>query len=692
MIRILEESDEEQALSPGISLEAVSSEIFDPKGVLEVCMGLEHRPEQAVMAVEVARAFAGDESLLFEAGTGVGKSLAYLVPGVVHAVASNRPFVVATNTISLQEQLLKQDIPMVREIFRKAPDLAGFADFQSALLVGKANYLCDNRLAAALGGQGELFETGQRAELERIREWAAGKPKEGIRQELSPTPRAEIWDAVNADSSLCSGKRCSPENCCYRRARAEVDKAHLLVVNHSLLFALVGAGVAPGGDVPGVLFPRDFVVLDEGHETPDVASDHLGLGISSWAVSLALKRLYNPAKKKGGLLRRIGKIEDFELVENAQIACEDFFNHIHVSLLEMRDLRRLLEPGTLPTDLFPPMSRLLRRLKELAEDTKDEFLGAELKDHAKRLSGYLAGIAEVVDLKDAESVYWLARTGRKKDIIHLHSAPLDVAKALREALFSRETSVVMTSATLTRSGKADHFRAAVGADHAGEGIVTSPFDYEKNVTIRIAADCPDPMARNRLPYLNHLVEAIHGLASRVSGGNLVLFTNYGDLRHCHDVLRPRWQKLGRSLYAQGEGLSRTELRKRMLEEGDVLLLGAESFWKGFDAPGSALSQVILTRLPFENPNHPVLEAKAERLERDGKSPFREMTIPTAVTRFRQGLGRLVRRRDDCGDLVILDSRILRKGYGKEFLAELPKQDYEVFRLQDLANGEAANSS
>ncbi|MFP6886289.1 MAG: ATP-dependent DNA helicase, partial [Opitutales bacterium] len=356
MIRILEESDEEKALSPSMELEAVALETFGSGGVLEVGMGLEHRPEQAAMAVAVAQAFAEGESLLFEAGTGVGKSLAYLVPGVVHAVASNRPFVVATNTISLQEQLLNQDIPMVRDIFRKAPNLAGFADFRSALLVGKANYLCDNRLAAALGGQGELFETGQRAELERIREWAAGKPKAGIRQELSPTPRAEVWDAVNADSSLCSSKCCSPETCCYRRARAEVDKAHLLVVNHSLLFALVGAGAAPGGDVPGVLFPRDIVVLDEGHEVPDVASDHLGLGISSWAVSLALKRLYNPAKKKGGLLRRIGKTADFELVENAQIACEDFFNHIHVSLLEMRDLRRLLEPGSLPTDLFPPMS------------------------------------------------------------------------------------------------------------------------------------------------------------------------------------------------------------------------------------------------------------------------------------------------------------------------------------------------
>lgn len=682
MIRVLGDNEGSGAIPYHWDLESLAADAFGPKGHLETLLGLEYRAEQTAMATAVARAFGEGESLLFEAGTGVGKSLAYLFSGLLYAVAKNRPFVVATNTISLQEQLLNQDIPMLREVFRKIPDLSGFADFRSTLLVGKANYLCDNRLASALAGQGELFETGQRLELERIRAWALGKSNEGRRQELSPTPSAEIWDAVNADSSLCSGKRCSPDTCCYRRARAEVDKSHLLVVNHSLLFALVGAGATPSGDVPGVLFPRDFVVLDEGHEVPDVASSHLGLGVSSWAISLALKRLYNSAKKKGGLLRKVGRAQDFELVENAQLACEDFFNHIHVGLLDARDIRRLREPGVLPSDIFPPFSLLLRRLKDLAEDTKDEIIGTDLKDQADRLGGYLAGIADAVDLKDSESVYWVERTGRKNKIIHLRSAPLDVAKVLKEALFSRATSVLMTSATLTRGGAIDHFRASVGAEGASEGIEASPFDYEKNVSIRISGDCPDPMEKDRLPYLNYLVKAIDLLASRTVGGSLVLFTNYGDLRHCYNVLRPRWKQLGRSLYGQGEGFSRAELRKRMLEEEDVLLLGAESFWKGFDVPGPALSQVVLTRLPFENPSHPLIEAKAEQLNREGKSPFREMTLPTAVTRFRQGLGRLVRSRDDCGQIAILDSRILRKGYGKDFLSELPKPAYEVFRISN----------
>ena len=191
------------------------------------------------------------------------------------------------------------------------------------------------------------------------------------------------------------------------------------------------------------------------------------------------------------------------------------------------------------------------------------------------------------------------------------------------------------------------------------------------------------MGKDRLPYLDYLVESIHISATGMQGGTLSLFTNYTDLRHCYAVLRPRWQKLGRSIYAQGEGFSRSELRERMLDEGDVLLLGAESFWKGFDAKGACLSQVIITRLPFENPGHPLLEAKTELMREQGESSFAEHFLPSAVIRFRQGIGRLIRSKSDVGDLVVLDSRILRKSYGKSFLNELPKKDYEVFSSADL---------
>jgi ATP-dependent DNA helicase DinG len=209
----------------------------------------------------------------------------------------------------------------------------------------------------------------------------------------------------------------------------------------------------------------------------------------------------------------------------------------------------------------------------------------------------------------------------------------------------------------------------------------------KQISISIFNDCPEPQARDRSSYLKYLARSIHALAKNLEGGTLVLFTNYSDLRFCHNELRPMWQKMQRSIYAQGDQYSRSELRKRVIEEGDALLLGAESFWKGFDAKGSCISQVILTRLPFENPSHPLLEAKSEILQSENRSSFHEITLPAAVIRFRQGIGRLIRSSTDFGDLVILDSRILKKNYGRDFISELPTNDYEVTCLLDLLGDE-----
>lgn len=674
---------EDETAEADFDLLSTINSIFKDGGILEQVLGFEHRPEQYEMAKSIATSLLKESHLLFEAGTGVGKSLAYLIPSILFSKINKRPCVVATNTISLQEQLLDKDIPAVRTLMEETPSLKDFIDFRCALLVGRANYLCTTRLHRALSGQGELFEGRQRQELERIAKWAtSGSAIEGIRQELSPQPMGAVWDAVSADSSLCSSKRCKPENCFYRKARAEVEESDLVIVNHSLLFSLMGAGFGPPDDKGGVMFANDFVVFDEAHEMPDVAGDHLGLSISSWALEMSIRRIYN-SKKRKGLISRVGRTKDFESVENAEHAVSDFFQYLHMNTLGKKDRIRLMEKGILPMEVFPPLSRLCRSLIELGELTEDESLKLELKDQARRMQGYLNGLAEVLDLKDSNAVYWIERTGKQNQIIHLRSAPLEIAKALREQLFARDVSVLMTSATLTRKGSAQAFRSTIGVELVDEGIVDSPFDYDSNLQIRILSDCPDPMSSNRLPYLDYMVEILNACATSIEGGTLVLFTNYSDLKHCYYNLLPRWKKLGRSVYAQGEGLSRSELREKMIEEQDVLLLGAESFWKGFDAKGPCLSQVIITRLPFENPGHPVLEAKSELLSKAGKSSFMEITLPTAVIRFRQGMGRLIRSRNDLGELIILDSRILKKGYGKDFIREFPKKEYEIINSGDL---------
>ena len=680
MIKILSKEDDPHCSEK--ELEARIESIFKPNGLLEEILDFEHRPEQSKMAHAVLNSILNGEHLVFEAGTGVGKSLAYLIPSILVAKQFKRPCVVATNTINLQEQILEKDIPAIRQLLSKIPGMEEVSNFSSALLVGRANYLCSTRLNRALRGQAEIFDSMQREEIERVSAWANTSAKEGIRQEISPPPMSSIWDLVNADSSICSSKRCRPEDCFYRKARAEVENADLIIVNHSLLFSLLGAGFSPPEDTEGIVFADDFLIFDEAHEMNDVASEHLGLSISSWAIETTLKRIYNPRKRKG-LLQKIGRTKDHECIENANLAVSDFFQHLHIKSLGNQERKRLLEPNQLPLDILPPLARVVRNLIELAENCEEESLRIELKDQSKRLQSYVMGLSEVIELKDTNSVYWLERTGKKKQIIHLRSAPLNVSEILKEVLFTKNSPVVMTSATLSRNGKADSFKASAGCEEVKEEIVRSPFDYEFNMNIRVFTDCPEPMGDQRNFYLDFLVNAIDSLASGIEGGSLVLFTNYNDLKYCHQFLRVKWQKKGRSVYAQGTDYSRSDLRSKMMEEGDVLLLGAESFWKGFDAKGPSLSQVIITRLPFENPNHPIMEAKSELLKDEGKSSFMELTLPSAVIRFRQGIGRLIRSKTDMGDLVVLDSRILNKQYGKQFILEFPKEKYERITMSDL---------
>ena len=256
---------------------------------------------------------------------------------------------------------------------------------------------------------------------------------------------------------------------------------------------------------------------------------------------------------------------------------------------------------------------------ELAETSEDESLKLELRDQARRMQGFLTGLSDVVELKDENSVYWVERTGKKNQIIHLRSAPLDIAQVLDEELFKKQSSIVMTSATITRKKDPSYFSTRIGANTIRQVKVNSPFDYISNMRVCVMNDCPDPTTRDRSPYLKYLTESYLLFGGGREGGTLVLFTNYSDLQFCYHTLMPRWKRTGRSLYAQGEGYSRSELRNRMMSEGDVCSWELRAFGKGFDAKGPSLSQLIITRLPFENPNHPVLEAKSEIFEKKGEN-------------------------------------------------------------------------
>jgi ATP-dependent DNA helicase DinG len=661
----------------------LTAEIFSEAGVLCDALNLEHRPEQEQMGCYVAGALHRDDPLLFEAGTGVGKSLAYLIPGILHAVDQSRQLIVSTHTISLQEQIEQKDLPICRRVFKASPDLAKYADFRSTVLVGKSNYLCTTRLSHALADRASLFADADYEELQRIAAWAETTTT-GLRHELKPPPRPEVWDAVNADSSACSRKHCDDTKCPYQRARARLRTAQVIIVNHALLFALINAGGAReqgGTDVRGVLFPDDFLVLDEAHTVPEVATDNFGLSLSSYGVDRALKYLFNPRTKRG-LFKKHGGGPAQQLVLDALDASQHFFAFLATRLLDKRAIVRVRETGVAEPTLDGPLGALHRLLAKLADKLEDGRERDELLEQQMRIKGLQAGLNEWLTLGDKGHVYWLERSGRKQTIVSLRSAPIDVAPELRKHLFGRGTSVVCTSATLAMGGSIEPFARRIGADDAEALAVKSPFDFERHMRVFVAADMPLPSPNEARLAIEALTDYIRFCTAKVSGGSLVLFTSYVDMRAVAMELEPHWRAAGRPFLMQGEDLSRTELAQQMRKLGNAVLFGTDSFWTGVDVPGTALSQVIITRLPFDPPTHPITEAKCEHIRDAGGNPFNELTLPDALIKFRQGVGRLIRNKTDRGTVTILDSRVLAKTYGREFLGSLPTEAYERMDRND----------
>jgi ATP-dependent DNA helicase DinG len=666
---------------------ALAAQVFAAEGWLHSGLKLEHRPQQEEMARSVAAALRDDRPLLFEAGTGVGKSLAYLVPGIVHAVDLSRPLIVSTHTIALQEQLEQSDLPKCRRLFKATPELTRYAEFKSAVLVGKSNYLCTTRLGHALADRATLLADADYDELRRIAQWA-GTSESGLRHELKPPPRAEVWDLVNADSSSCSRKHCDCEKCFYQRAKARIRAAHIVIVNHALLFALINAGGAQAAgaatDARGVLFPDDFLVLDEAHTVPEVATEHFGLSLSSYGVDRALKYLFNPRTQRGAI-RKLGGREAEQLVVDALEASGQFFEYLGATLLAQRPVVRVREPGIADPTLDGPLGALHRLLGKLGDKLEDGRERDEILDQRQRVKAMQVAISTWLELAEPGHVYWAERSGRKQTIVTLRSAPIDIAPHLRKHLFGCGTAVVCTSATLAMGGEIDPFAARIGADAARAVIVKSPFAYERHMRVYVASDVPLPSAQEARLSLDALADYIDFCTSRVRGGSLVLFTSYTDMRGVAQTLEPRFAAAQRPFLMQGAELSRTELAREMRARGNLVLFGTESFWTGVDVPGDALAQVIITRLPFDPPTHPITEARCDHIRERGGSPFNELTLPDALIKFRQGVGRLIRTATDRGVVTILDSRVVAKSYGRLFVECLPQPEFTVLNRETRAD-------